>query len=153
MQMNVPRYLFGKESLEEIAIFACDCDSQGKRLSSAEHYNSETGTWRTLRSMNKTCKYDLATGIWTEILNLSPVRINLRNGIPATSAAPPLVAVVNNQFTLLAMLKCRLGSMKSITMNGFIEVFVVHSEGPEELNLLGQKQSGSFVYNGSVMGC
>ncbi|PHT33902.1 F-box/kelch-repeat protein SKIP11 [Capsicum baccatum] len=29
------------------------CDSQGEILSSAELYNSETGTWRTLRSMNK----------------------------------------------------------------------------------------------------
>ncbi|PHT33903.1 F-box/kelch-repeat protein SKIP11 [Capsicum baccatum] len=38
------------------------------------------------------------------------------------SQVPPLVAVVNNQFTLLTMLKCRLGSMKSITKNGFIEV-------------------------------
>ncbi|PHT96372.1 hypothetical protein BC332_34701 [Capsicum chinense] len=117
MQVNVPRCLFGKESLGEIAIFACGCDSQGKILSSAELYNSETGTWRTLRSMNKTCK-----GTWTEIPNLSPVRPNLRNGIPATSAAPPLVAVVNNQFMLLTMLKCRLGSMKSITKNGFIEL-------------------------------
>ncbi|PHU02663.1 F-box/kelch-repeat protein SKIP11 [Capsicum chinense] len=47
MQMNVPRCLFGKESLGEIAIFAGGCDSQGKILSSAELYNSETGTWRT----------------------------------------------------------------------------------------------------------
>ncbi|PHU02656.1 F-box/kelch-repeat protein SKIP11 [Capsicum chinense] len=88
--MNVPRCLFGKESLEEIAIFAGSCVSQCKILSSAELYNSETGTWRTSRSMNK--------------------------------PSPPLVAAVNNQFTLLTMLKCRLGSMKSITKNGFIEV-------------------------------
>ncbi|KAM3203196.1 hypothetical protein P3L10_030822 [Capsicum annuum] len=47
MQMNVPRCLFGKESLGEIAIFAGGCDSQGKILSSAELYNSETRTWRT----------------------------------------------------------------------------------------------------------
>ncbi|KAM3304185.1 hypothetical protein P3S67_015217 [Capsicum chacoense] len=56
MQMNVPQCLFGKESLGEIAIFSGGCDSQGKILSSAELYNSETGTWRTLRSMNKTHK-------------------------------------------------------------------------------------------------
>ncbi|PHU02659.1 hypothetical protein BC332_27910 [Capsicum chinense] len=37
-------------------------------------------------------------------------------------SSPPLVAVVNNQFMLLTMLKCRLGSMKSITKNGFIEL-------------------------------
>ncbi|PHU02648.1 F-box/kelch-repeat protein SKIP11 [Capsicum chinense] len=55
MQVNVPRWLFGKESFGEIAIFACGCDSQGKILSSAELYNSETGTWRTSRSMNKPC--------------------------------------------------------------------------------------------------
>ncbi|KAF3637779.1 hypothetical protein T459_27336 [Capsicum annuum] len=122
MQMNVPRCLFGKESPEEIAIFAGGCVSQGKILSSAELYNSETGTWRTLRSMNKPQEYDLATGTWTEIPNKSPVRPKLRNGIPATSAAPPLVAAVHNQFTLLTMLKCKLGSMKSITKNGFIEV-------------------------------
>ncbi|KAM3216503.1 hypothetical protein P3L10_025944 [Capsicum annuum] len=37
---------------------------------------------------------------------------------------------------------------------GFIEVYSwVPSEGPLEWNLLGQKQSGSFVYNCSVMGC
>ncbi|KAF3656163.1 putative splicing factor 3A subunit 1-like isoform X1 [Capsicum annuum] len=131
MQVNVPRCLFGKESLGEIAIFACGCNSQGKILSSAELYNSETGTWRTLRSMNKPCKVFCCIHgwkvlrdrrHWTEIPNLSPVRPNLRNGIPATSAAPPLVAVESNQFTLLTMLKCRLGSMKSITNNGFIEV-------------------------------
>ncbi|PHT30067.1 F-box/kelch-repeat protein [Capsicum baccatum] len=87
--------------------------------------------WRTLRSMNKSCKmcsgvfmdgkfyviggiggavsklltcaeeYDLATGRWTEIPNMSPVRPNLRNDIPATSEAPPLLVVVNNQLFIL----------------------------------------------------
>ncbi|PHU02655.1 F-box/kelch-repeat protein SKIP11 [Capsicum chinense] len=55
-QMNVPQCLFGEESLGEISIFSGGCDSQGKILSSAELYNLETGTWRTLRSMNKPYK-------------------------------------------------------------------------------------------------
>lgn len=43
-------------------------------------------------------EYDLATGRWTEIPNMSPVRPNAARGdIPASSEAPPLVAVVNNQ--------------------------------------------------------
>ncbi|PHT33918.1 hypothetical protein CQW23_25718 [Capsicum baccatum] len=126
MLMNAPSCLFGKASLGELAIFSGGCDSQGKILSSAELYNSETGTWRTLRSMNKqhkmgsgvfivgkfyvigviggadskllTCaEYDLARETWSEISNLSPVRPNLRNDVPATSAASPVVAVVSNQ--------------------------------------------------------
>ncbi|KAF3637776.1 putative F-box/kelch-repeat protein SKIP11-like isoform 2 [Capsicum annuum] len=43
-------------SIGEIAIFSDSCDSQCEILSSAELYNSETCTWRTLRSMNKQCK-------------------------------------------------------------------------------------------------
>ncbi|PHU02537.1 F-box/kelch-repeat protein [Capsicum chinense] len=126
MLKNAPSCLFGKASLGELAIFSGGCDSQGKILSSAELYNSETGTWRTLRSMNKqpkmcsgvfivgmfyaigfiggadskllTCaEYDLARETWSEISNMSPVRPNLRNDIPATSAASPVVAVVSNQ--------------------------------------------------------
>ncbi|XP_075096890.1 F-box/kelch-repeat protein SKIP11-like [Nicotiana tabacum] len=126
MQMNAPRCLFGSASLGEIAILAGGCDSQGSILSSAELYNSEAGTWKTLPSMNKprkmcsgvfmdrkfyviggiggaeskllTCgeEYDLETGTWTEIPNMSPVR-TARNDMPATSEAPPLVAVVNNE--------------------------------------------------------
>ncbi|PHT33906.1 F-box/kelch-repeat protein [Capsicum baccatum] len=53
MQMSAPQCLFGKESPGEIAIFSGGCDSQGKILSSAELYNSETSTWRTLQSLNK----------------------------------------------------------------------------------------------------
>ncbi|KAM3304163.1 F-box/kelch-repeat protein SKIP11 [Capsicum chacoense] len=223
MQMNAPRCLFGSASLGEIAILAGGCDSQGKILSSAELYNSETGTWRTLRSMNKprkmcsgvfmdgkfyviggiggadskllTCaeEYDLATGTWTEIPNMSPVRPNLRNDMPATSEAPPLVAVVNNQlyaadYAEMAVRKYEKHSKTWVTIGGlpervasmngwglafracgdrlivvggprvmgqgFIEVNSwVPSEGPPEWNLLGQKQSGSFVYNCAVMGC
>ncbi|XP_055810108.1 F-box/kelch-repeat protein SKIP11-like [Solanum dulcamara] len=128
MQMNAPRCLFGSASRGEIAILAGGCDSRGKILSSAELYNSEEGTWRTLPSMNQprkmcsgvfmdgkfyvvggiggaeskllTCgeEYDLVTGTWTEIPNMSPVRPNAaRNDMPATSEAPPLVAVVNNE--------------------------------------------------------
>ncbi|KAM3203195.1 hypothetical protein P3L10_030821 [Capsicum annuum] len=46
----------GIASIGEIAIFSDSCDSQCEILSSAELYNSETCTWRTLRSMNKQCK-------------------------------------------------------------------------------------------------
>ncbi|PHT33911.1 hypothetical protein CQW23_25711 [Capsicum baccatum] len=116
----------GIASLGELAIFSGGCDSQGKILSSAELYDSETGTWRTLRRMNKqrkmcsgvfivvkfyvigviggadsnllTCaEYDLATETWSEMSNMSPVRPNLRNDVPATSASSPVVAVVSNQ--------------------------------------------------------
>ncbi|PHT33907.1 F-box/kelch-repeat protein [Capsicum baccatum] len=74
--------------------------------------------------------------------NLS-VQLTDKNSILATSAVLPFVAVVNNQFTLLTMLKCPLGSMKSITKNGFIKVNLwVSSEGPQEWNMLSQKQSG-----------
>ncbi|KAF3637784.1 F-box/kelch-repeat protein [Capsicum annuum] len=126
MLKNAPSCLFGKASLGELAIISGGCDSQGKILSSAELYNSETGTWRTLRSMNKkrkmccgvfivgkfyaigfiggadskllTCAvYDLARETWSKISNMSPVRPNLRNDIPDTSAASPVVAVVSNQ--------------------------------------------------------
>ncbi|KAM3304165.1 F-box/kelch-repeat protein SKIP11 [Capsicum chacoense] len=223
MQMNAPRCLFGKASLGEIAIFAGGCDSQGKILSSAELYNSETGTWTTLRSMTKprkmcsgvfmdgkfyviggiggadakplTCaeEYDLATGTWTEIPNMSPVQPNLENDIPDTSAAPPLLAVVDNQlysadYAEMAVRKYEKHNKAWVTIGGLPEgvssihgwglafracgdrlivvggprvmgrgFIEVHSwaprEGPSEWNLLGQKQSGSFVYNCSVMGC
>ncbi|KAG9155541.1 hypothetical protein Leryth_009953 [Lithospermum erythrorhizon] len=129
MRMNAPRCLFGSASLGEIAILAGGCDSQGNTLSSAELYNSETGTWNTLPSMNKprkmcsavfmdkkfyviggtggrepkllTCgeEYDLETGTWTEIPSMSPVRSGTASEAeaPATTEAPPLVAVVNNE--------------------------------------------------------
>ncbi|XP_026386241.1 F-box/kelch-repeat protein At1g74510-like isoform X1 [Papaver somniferum] len=117
MEMNAPRCLFGSASLGEIAILAGGCDSRGKVLSSAELYNSETGTWEILPSMNKprkmcsgvfmdgkfyviggrnqdllTCgeEYNLETRTWREIPNMFPSQ----NG-PAE--APPLVAVVNNE--------------------------------------------------------
>ncbi|KAI3970674.1 hypothetical protein MKX01_024321 [Papaver californicum] len=117
MEMNAPRCLFGSASLGEIAILAGGCDSRGKVLSSAELYNSETGTWEILPSMGKprkmcsgvfmdgkfyviggrnqdllTCgeEYNLETRTWREIPNMFPSQ----NG-PAE--APPLVAVVNNE--------------------------------------------------------
>ncbi|OVA13331.1 Kelch repeat type 1 [Macleaya cordata] len=117
MTMNSPRCLFGSASLGEIAILAGGCDSQGRVLSSAELYNSETGTWVTLPSMNKPRKmcsgvfmdgkfyvigginsellscgeeYNLQTRTWREIPNMFPGR----NG---PTEAPPLVAVVNNE--------------------------------------------------------
>ncbi|KAG9147623.1 hypothetical protein Leryth_015705 [Lithospermum erythrorhizon] len=129
MRMNEPRCLFGSASLGEIAILAGGCDSQGKILSSAELYNSETGTWSTLPSMNTprkmcsavfmdqkfyvvggiggtetkllTCgeEYDLETETWTDIPSMSPVRSGeaRETEAPATTEAPPLVAVVNNE--------------------------------------------------------
>jgi len=52
MQMNAPRCLFCSATSGEIAIIGGGCDSHGNILSSVELYNSETGTWRTLPSMN-----------------------------------------------------------------------------------------------------
>jgi len=118
MTMNEPRCLFGSASLGEIAIVAGGC-VQNTVLSSAELYNSETGTWEVLPSMNKarklcsgvfmdgkfyviggnvsnkesyTCgeEYNLETKTWKIIPNMSPVR-------SAATEAPPLVAVVNNE--------------------------------------------------------
>ncbi|KAG5522402.1 hypothetical protein RHGRI_034546 [Rhododendron griersonianum] len=129
MKMNAPRCLFGSASIGEIAIVAGGCDSRGNALSSAELYNSETGTWQTLPRMHKmrklcsgvfmegkfyviggvggsnskllTCgeEFNMDTGIWTEIPNLSPVRSGeaRENEMPATSEAPPLVAVVDDE--------------------------------------------------------
>ncbi|XP_073020057.1 F-box/kelch-repeat protein SKIP11-like [Primulina eburnea] len=126
MSMNSPRCLFGSASLGEIAILAGGCDSHNNIFSSAELYNSDLETWTTLRNMNQSRKmcsgvfmdgkfyvvggvggadsklltsgeeYDLETGIWTEIPNMSPVRA-ARDDMPATSEAPPLIAVVNNE--------------------------------------------------------
>ncbi|KAG9151380.1 hypothetical protein Leryth_023819 [Lithospermum erythrorhizon] len=225
MSMNAPRCLFSSASLGEIAILAGGCDSEGKILSSAELYNSELGTWRTLPSMNKcrkmcsgvfmdrkfyviggiggseskllTCgeEYDMETETWTEIPNMSPVRTGAARGVetPATSEAPPLIAVVNNElyaadyadmevrkynkenrvWVTLGRLPERAASMngwglafrscgdKLIVISGpramgegFIEVNSwVPSESPPQWDLLGRKQSGSFVYNCAVMGC
>lgn len=126
MTMNEPRCLFGSACQGEIAILAGGCDLAGKILCSAELYNSETGVWKPLPNMNKTRKmcsavfmdgkfyvvggiggpqaelltcgeeYDLEKNTWTEIPNMSPPRAR-ENGLPTTSEAPPLIAVVNNQ--------------------------------------------------------
>ncbi|PIA27890.1 hypothetical protein AQUCO_07400017v1 [Aquilegia coerulea] len=117
MEMNAPRCLFGSASLGEIAILAGGCDCHGRVMSSAELYNSETGTWETLPSMRKprkmcsgvfmdgkfyviggsntellTCgeEYNLETRTWREIPNMCPRRTG-------PTEAPPLVAVVNNE--------------------------------------------------------
>ncbi|KAK9278999.1 hypothetical protein L1049_028581 [Liquidambar formosana] len=117
MEMNTPRCLFGSASLGEIAIFAGGCDPQGNILSSAELYNSETGTWVTLPSMNKprkmcsgvfmdrkfyviggigvgnskllTCGevYNLETETWHVIPNMFPGRQNGGPGVTELSAA------------------------------------------------------------------
>ncbi|XP_058777282.1 F-box/kelch-repeat protein At1g26930-like isoform X2 [Vicia villosa] len=127
MRMNAPRCLFGSASLGEIAILAGGCDSEGRILDSAELYNSEAQTWELLPSMKKprkmcsgvfmdgkfyviggiggrdskllTCgeEYNLQTRTWTEIPNMSPGRSSRGSDMPATTEAPPLVAVVNNE--------------------------------------------------------
>ncbi|XP_052176421.1 F-box/kelch-repeat protein At1g74510 isoform X2 [Diospyros lotus] len=51
--MNEPRCLFGSASLGNIAIVAGGCDPRGNILRSVELYNSDTGTWMTLPSMNR----------------------------------------------------------------------------------------------------
>ncbi|KAL2935077.1 hypothetical protein RDABS01_018195 [Bienertia sinuspersici] len=56
LEMNTPRCLFGSATLGEKAIVAGGCDFWGNIFSSAELYNSETGTWETLPSMNKARK-------------------------------------------------------------------------------------------------
>lgn len=126
MQMNAPRCLFGSASRGEIAILAGGCDSRGKILNSAELYNSEQGTWRTLASMNQprkmcsgvfmdgkfyviggvggaesklmTCaeEYDLTTGKWTEIPNMSPVRPNATRNDIPVTSEAPPLVAVVN---------------------------------------------------------
>ncbi|WOK93266.1 hypothetical protein Cni_G01961 [Canna indica] len=118
--MNSPRCLFASASLGEKAIVAGGSDAMGKPLDSVELYNSETQTWQTLPSMTRarsmcsgafmdgkfyvlggmdqnkkvlTCgeEYDFERHSWREIPEMS----NGLNG--ASGAAPPLVAVVNNE--------------------------------------------------------
>ncbi|KAH7529127.1 hypothetical protein FEM48_Zijuj05G0151300 [Ziziphus jujuba var. spinosa] len=114
MNMNMPRSLFGSASLGEIAILAGGFDSSGNILSSAELYDSETGSWVTLPSMNKprkmcsavfmdgkfyvvggigvgspnrlTCGevYDLEKMTWTEI----PDMFAIGNGAAGVTEAP-----------------------------------------------------------------
>lgn len=116
MEMNVPRCLFGSASLGEVAILAGGCDPRGNILSSAELYNSETGTWEVLPNMNKarkmcsgvfidgkfyviggigvgnskqlTCgeEFDLQTRKWREIPNMFPGR-NGGSGVTEVLAA------------------------------------------------------------------
>nr|XP_048329758.1 F-box/kelch-repeat protein At1g74510-like isoform X3 [Ziziphus jujuba var. spinosa] len=113
MKMNTPRCLFGSASLGEIAILAGGCGPSGNILNSAELYNSETGDWVTLPSMNKprkmcsavfmhgkfyviggigegspkslTCGevYDLEKMTWTEIPDMFP---GLNGGAGVTEA-------------------------------------------------------------------
>ncbi|XVF54281.1 hypothetical protein PTKIN_Ptkin05aG0168300 [Pterospermum kingtungense] len=115
MKMNSPRCLFGSASLGEIAILAGGCDPRGNILSSAELYNSESGKWVTIPSMNKARKmcsgvfmdgkfyviggigvgnsktltcgevYDLKMKTWQEIPNMFPAR----NGGAGATEAPP----------------------------------------------------------------
>ncbi|KAI8019400.1 F-box/kelch-repeat protein [Camellia lanceoleosa] len=113
-EMNEPRCLFGSASLGGIAIVAGGCDPEGNILSSAELYDSDTGMWMTLPSMNKprkmcsgvfmdgrfyviggigvgnpnllTCGdvYDLDTKAWREIPNMFPEH----NGDAVATEAP-----------------------------------------------------------------
>ncbi|XP_040986614.1 F-box/kelch-repeat protein At1g74510-like [Juglans microcarpa x Juglans regia] len=118
MRMNTPRCLFGSASLGEVAILAGGCDPLGNILNSAELYNSETGTWVTLPSMNKARKkcsgvfmcnkfyviggmgvgtsksltcgevYDMTTRTWTVIPDMFP---GCNGGVGVTEA-PAAVA-------------------------------------------------------------
>ncbi|GAA0144240.1 oxidase [Lithospermum erythrorhizon] len=127
LKTNTPRCLFGSGSLGEIAIVAGGCDSRGKILSSVELFNSESGSWVNLPSMNKprklcsgvfmdekfyviggvgvgsscglTCGefYDLKTRTWNEVPDMFPARSGGANDAPATAKAPPLLAVVKNE--------------------------------------------------------
>lgn len=126
MSMNAPRCLFGSASLGEIAILAGGCDSQGNILSSAELYNSETGAWEMLPSMNKPRKmcsgvfmdgkfyviggiggsdskplqcgeeYNLQTRVWTEIADMSPVRSGAPRENETAAAEAPPLVAVVN---------------------------------------------------------
>lgn len=114
MEMNGPRCLFGSASLGGIAIIAGGSDLRGNILSTAELYNSDTGTWETLPNMNKarklcsgvfmdgkfyvlgglgpghsnhlTCAevFDLKTRKWSEIPNMFPAP----NGGAGVSSTP-----------------------------------------------------------------
>ncbi|XP_021761655.1 F-box/kelch-repeat protein At1g74510-like [Chenopodium quinoa] len=115
MEMNTPRCLFGSGSLGDIAIVAGGCDFSRNVFSSAELYNSDTGMWETLPSMNKARKkcsavfmdgkfyvigglgagnsnpltcgevYDLERRTWTLIPDMFPLR-NVEPGAPEASA-------------------------------------------------------------------
>ncbi|CAN8239826.1 unnamed protein product [Cochlearia groenlandica] len=110
MQMHISRCLFGSASLGEVAVIAGGCDPRGQILSSAEIYNSETGEWTVIPSMNKARKmcssvfmdgnfyviggigvgnskmlmcgevYDLKKRTWTLIPNMLPERSNGNGG-------------------------------------------------------------------------
>jgi N-acetylneuraminic acid mutarotase len=122
MQMNVPRCLFGSASLGEIAVIAGGCDPRGRILSSAELYNSETGEWTVIPSMNKARKmcssvfmdgnfyciggigegnskmllcgevYDLKKKTWTLIPNMLPERSSGGGGDQAKEIAAATAA-------------------------------------------------------------
>ncbi|KAH7836202.1 hypothetical protein Vadar_033651 [Vaccinium darrowii] len=114
--MNEPRSSFGSASLGEIAIVARGFEREHKILSSAEIYNSDTGTWESLPRMHRprtmcsgvfmdgnfyvvggigvghtvlTCgeMYDLGTRTWHVIPNMSPPQLH----------AAPMFAVVKNE--------------------------------------------------------
>ncbi|PHT33921.1 hypothetical protein CQW23_25721 [Capsicum baccatum] len=85
----------GIASLGELAIFSGGCYSQGKILRSAELYNSETGTWRTLRSMNKQRK--MCSGVF--IVGKFYVIGVIRGADSKLLTSSPVVAVVSNQLS------------------------------------------------------
>ncbi|GKV14076.1 hypothetical protein SLEP1_g24997 [Rubroshorea leprosula] len=116
-KMNTPRCLFASASLGEIAILAGGCNPKGNILSSAELYDSKTGTWITLPNMNQARKmcsgvfmdgkfyviggigsdkskiltsgevYDLKTKTWREIPNMFPTRNEESGSIEVLAAA------------------------------------------------------------------
>lgn len=117
--MNRPRCLFASASLGSIAIIAGGSDKNGNVLKSAEIYDSSTGKWEMLPSMQSprrlcsgffmddkfyaiggmtsptvslTCaeEFDLKTRKWRRIEGMYP-------NVNRAAQAPPLVAVVDNQ--------------------------------------------------------
>ncbi|KAF5730145.1 Galactose oxidase/kelch repeat superfamily protein [Tripterygium wilfordii] len=127
MNMRTPRFSFASASLGEIAILAGGCDLCGNILSSVELYNSESGSWLNLPSMNKSRKfctgvfmdgnfyviggigegnskrltcgevYDPKTRTWHVIPDMFPRRRAWSNETQAGADAPPLIAVVKNE--------------------------------------------------------
>lgn len=127
MKMNFPRCLFGSASNGEIAIIAGGCSGatilsnaeiynsdtgiwkplpcmhKPRKMCSGVFMDGKfyvIGGIGGSDSKLLTCgeEFDLETETWTHIPNMSPVRISRENEMmPATSEAPPLVAVVENE--------------------------------------------------------
>ncbi|KAL0421135.1 UNVERIFIED_CONTAM: F-box/kelch-repeat protein SKIP11 [Sesamum latifolium] len=67
-------------------------------------------------------EYDLETETWTEIPNMSPVRTGAArdNEPPATSEAPPLIAVVNNELYAADYAEMEVRNITRLTGRGLL---------------------------------